>query len=161
MPPRKPKPLKASTTKAAKPWDPRPHPGPGSSEDDTYKAVGKALTNCEHIEVALADIFTIAVGAPETGLPSAPSTRAYGSILAFNSRLEMVWAAVETFLNPIHGEIDVLANFRANTLTIFDQLTDEIGCFAARRNEIAHGQVFGTSPNFYTPFTSQPENPLD
>jgi hypothetical protein len=47
----------------SKPWDRPPFPKTGDASDDiTYAAVGRALSQCENFELDLAGIFSLVVG---------------------------------------------------------------------------------------------------
>jgi hypothetical protein len=114
--PHKPKSPNVKTPKAPKPWDIRPKGAKGSTTaDEVYRAVGMALTSWESIEVVLADIFTIFVGAPLTVVPHAPATMAYGSIIGFRSRASMIEAAASGFFQACDGN-DALDGFGRKSL---------------------------------------------
>jgi len=159
MPPRKPKPKKPPTPRAAKAWDVRPTQSIGSaSEDDVYLSVGKALSQWEGIEVQLAQLFQFFMGHyyhdPERHrVVSSPSRRAYGSVTNFATRIEMVENAGDSFFHatPSHGfhlkdrqTERWIVDFEANLAKNFEVLMDEVRGFAARRNDIAHGIVHGS-----------------
>jgi hypothetical protein len=78
MSPRK-TPMKPQTPKQVKPWD-APFARTGdTNEDDLYNAIGRALTDWEFVEKALARIFAAFTGT--VAYPSAgPSVRAYGAL---------------------------------------------------------------------------------
>jgi hypothetical protein len=153
MPPRKPKPpsLKVPTPKQPKPWDIRPkHTTGDGTADDVFRAVGMALTRWEFVEVALADIFTIFIGAPEISPPSEPAVRAYGSIPGFKSRVDMVDAAGEAFFHIDTRERDKkIIEGHAKQRAEFVELLKAIRGFADRRNDIAHGIVHARKSESY------------
>jgi hypothetical protein len=131
MPPRKPKPPKPPTPKV-NPWDPPFARTADANEDDIFKAVGKALTNWEFVEEALARIFAALVGTvayPRAG----PAVRAYGSIISFRSRVEMIeWAGDAFFSLPPPSQ------FQSDLYPLMTECKD----WSQRRNDIAHGRVW-------------------
>jgi hypothetical protein len=114
------------------PWDDRPWADTGAkSENDLFIAVGKALSHWELVEHAIASLFTI-VTIGSYYAPSAPTLRAYASVANSSNRIQMVRAAVESWLHewkdcPI-GE---------NAVSILKECSG----WAGRRNDIAHGLV--------------------
>jgi hypothetical protein len=140
MPPRKPKSPKPLTPKTPKPWD---LPTPLNNGDDTaeplFTAVGRALSNWEHVENQLANLFVVLVGAKVTRDMPAPAARAYGTILSFQSRLAMLEAAARAFFlsHPKIGEEQKL----------WSDLSKQLDGFSSRRNDIAHGSVEARSRN--------------
>jgi hypothetical protein len=120
----------APTPKQPKLWDPPPSPEIGDkSADDTFLAVGKALTEWEKLESAFSRLFGGFLG---MGDHSLAASRAYGSVLTFRGRSEMVTAAAEAFYFEKPD-----ADLERVTKEIIKR---SIG-FSARRNEIAHGVV--------------------
>jgi hypothetical protein len=117
----------------SKPWDIPPVRDKGDDKDDTtYTAVGRALTRWEWVEEACGRLFAILVGAPPADLEMAPAVRAYGAIVSFNARSEMLRAAAVVYF---------LEHPNANLEKRFEDLMSECTGFATRRNEIAHGKV--------------------
>ncbi|HXR94830.1 MAG TPA: hypothetical protein VN718_03070 [Rhizomicrobium sp.] len=110
----------------------------------TYLSVGRALSHWENFEAYLAYIFTETIGAQPS--KDIAAVRAYGSIISFSSRAEMLKAASEAlfFMKPNTGLKDE-----------FDYLMENAIGFSGRRNDIAHG-VVGHHPDFYA---SDEENP--
>lgn len=112
------------------PWDIPSLPEKGDEADSlTYEAVGRALSAWESFELELSRIFGALIGAHE-GLLAA--MRAYGSVVAFRGRAEMVAAASEVFFlvhanEKLEGDLASLMKLAKN--------------YSARRNEIAHGIV--------------------
>jgi hypothetical protein len=110
------------------PWDIPPFPEKGAeTEDITFTAVGRALSGWETFEEALAALFAIFVGAR-----SYAGIRAYGSVLTFRGRSDMIKAAAQTYFlekpnPPLQAKLRSLQN-----------LADK---YSPRRNEIAHGIV--------------------
>jgi hypothetical protein len=115
----------------ASPWDIPPPPATGdTSEDTTFAAVGRALTRWEEFEVMFASLFSTLVGTDDN---TAAAIRAYGSVITFRGRAEMVRAAGEVHFRLFPN--DALAK-AFNTFV--NQLTNNA---SPRRNEIAHGIV--------------------
>jgi hypothetical protein len=119
-----------------KPWSilPRPRKGAATPEE-LYLAVGEALSAWELVEEGLAEIFATFIGSPEAGPGSGhdPAIRAFGSVLTFKGRQQMVAAAADAFFfqavprDPVRKQ--------------FGELNEEAAGFASRRNDIAHGRV--------------------
>ena len=110
------------------PWLPAKREPKGDPEDSTvYLAVGRALSRWEWLEATLAEIFKLLCNAEFDG-----AERAYGSVVAFSGRRNMLDAAFEVF--PWRRKDDVKR---------FPKLVEQIQRFSARRNEIAHGNVMG------------------
>jgi hypothetical protein len=99
------------------------------SRDDTFRAVGAALSQWEFFEGNLTLAFSYLVG---TGYGNIAAIRAYGSVETFRGRANMIETAAEVY-------------FKYNPDTVLQSLLTEIlkrsRQFAARRNEIAHGIV--------------------
>jgi hypothetical protein len=115
----------------ASPWDISPPPTIGdASEDITFAAVGRALTRWEEFEVMFASLFSTLVSTDDN---TAAAIRAYGSVITFRGRAEMVRAAAEVHFRLFPNEA-LWKTFK----TFVNQLT---GHASPRRNEIAHGVV--------------------
>jgi hypothetical protein len=103
-----------------------------------------ALTSWEFIETALADIFSVVVGEAAIGfIPRTPASMAYGTIVGFGGRADMLDAAARGFFRLSDKE-KRNADFAQATNQIqgqFEVLLKEARAFAARQNDIAHGQV--------------------
>ena len=111
------------------PWDIPPLPKKGdASKSSTYEAVGLALSNWEFFEFDLGLMFITLLRADE----GVAARRAYGSIVTFRGRLELIEAAAEAYF-LIHRAPRVKADFRS--------LMNRAQKYGARRNEIAHGRV--------------------
>jgi hypothetical protein len=124
------KPRPAPTPKQPKPWDPPPPPKTGDPRADiTFIAIGRALTAREHFEESMAFLFAKFLGLKGNQLPA---KRAYGSILTFRSRAEMVEAAAEAYFFT-----DPEARLQKEVIGLINAARG----FAPRRNEIAHGIV--------------------
>jgi hypothetical protein len=114
----------------ANPWDVAPAPNEGDkSEDVTFAAVGRALSNWEYFEGYFSMVFSYLVGA---GAESLAAIRAYGTVMASSTRQQMVQSAAEVY-------------FRRNPSTDLENKLRELlklaEKFTGRRNEIAHGIV--------------------
>src|SRR5437667_11584857 len=84
------------------PWDAPPKPATADVSEDIYTAVGKALSNWELVEAQLGEIFSIFVRTPVFLTPlEEPAMWAYGSVVSFNGRADMLEAAARGFF---HGK---------------------------------------------------------
>lgn len=111
-------------------WDMPPLPEKGDwSECGLYESIGRALSAWEAFESDLAGVFT-ALLSPSLFL--LPAERAYGSILTFRGRSEMIEAAAEAFF---------IAKPNRRKHHILKAILKKAGRYSARRNEIAHGIV--------------------
>ncbi len=114
------------------PWDDRPWAEFGvKSENELFVAIGKALSHWELLEQAVASLFTL-VTVGSYFAPTAPALRAYCSVANSNNRIQMVRAAVESWLREWKD-----CPFAENALS----LLIECSGWAGRRNDIAHGLV--------------------
>ena len=95
---------------------------------NTFEWVGRALTEWETLESYLGLIFGIFVGASRD---TEPAMRAYGSVLTFRGRADMLEAAGLAFylISPHPSQV------------FFAEILKQSRGFSARRNEIAHGIV--------------------
>jgi hypothetical protein len=85
------KPRPSPTPKQPNRWDRPPFPEKGDDEArSTFEWVGRALTEWETLEAYLGLIFGIFVGATHD---TEPAMRAYGSVLNFRGRADMLEAA--------------------------------------------------------------------
>jgi hypothetical protein len=112
---------------ALKPWDQRPRPDAGDNNADLIAtARGRALNQWEEFEVSFSYLFYVLIRAREFAILS----RAYGSIITFRGKSDLVFAALETqfAIRP-----DAILERRCKDFKI------AVGKYAARRNEIAHG----------------------
>jgi hypothetical protein len=118
------------TPKRVNPWDVRARANQGDTlPSATFEAVGRALSSWESFEEMFSYIFSTLVG---TAPHDIRALRAYGSILTFKGRAEMISAACEAFFfeNPqaeLEAEINAIVKAAVN--------------FSSRRNEIAHGKL--------------------
>lgn len=123
----------AKTPKAKKPWDLPPSMASGNnSAEPIFSAVGKALSNWEHVENRLAQVFATFVGANHSRNSLHPSVRAYGAIVGFKSRIGMLDAAAKAYfrVTEIEGQPEAWKTV----------LTAATG-FSDRRNDIAHASA--------------------
>jgi hypothetical protein len=113
-------------------WDVTPWPEEGNAtEDELFLAVGRALSNWELVENAIAGLFTV-VTVGSYHAPTAPAIRAYSAVTNASNRIQMVRAALESW--PYVWK-DCPCG--ANALKILNECAQWTG----RRNEIAHGIV--------------------
>jgi hypothetical protein len=103
------------------------------NEDDLYKAIAKALTDWEFVEEALARIFAAFTGTVAYPQPG-PSVSAYGAIISFKSRIEMIQAAAKSFF-AFALTCPVQSNFQPLMIKCLN--------WSDRRNDMAHGRVWG------------------
>jgi len=116
--------------KGKNPWDVPPLPPKGDwSEDALYASIGRALSQWERFEIALADLFS-AFLSPSTN--SMPAQRAYGSIITSRGRIGMVKAA---------GDAYFLVNQNEAHERQFISIWKDACNYSSRRNEIAHGMA--------------------
>jgi hypothetical protein len=121
------------------PWTVPPFPEIGDTHQDiTFAAVGRALSQWERLEVALAGLFAAFIGIK--GEAEGIAMSSYGSIVASSARGTMMNAAAEFYFHIFPNP--------ALKKTVGD-LLGEVGHYGARRNEIAHGLVMGYE--VYTP----------
>jgi hypothetical protein len=124
----------AKTPKAKKPWDLPPTKVVGDeSADPIFLAVGKALSNWEHVENCLAQVFATFVGAHISNNVVDPAVRAYGAIVGFKSRVGMLNAAAKAYFNPARQ-----LKQKADT---WKDLKEKVTEFSNRRNDIAHASA--------------------
>ncbi|MFZ3324406.1 MAG: hypothetical protein WA231_00285 [Methylocella sp.] len=128
-PTKPPKLKKPSQPPKSKAWDAPPFPEKGDDDErSTFEWVGRALSEWERFESFFGLSFGVFVGSYD-GL--APAMRAYGAIVSFRGRLEMIKAAADAhFAKHPHGGT-----------AIFKHICEMAEGFSARRNEIAHGVV--------------------
>ena len=117
------------TPKGSKPWDMPSLPKRGDRlRDDTFIAVGRALSQWEHFEGEIGLIYGILAGPLRE---TSPAIRAYGSVSSFSTRIDMINEASKAFFLRINPSIE----------NEIKRLLDDAKQFATRRNEIAHGIV--------------------
>jgi hypothetical protein len=75
----------------ANPWDiPKPEPVGSPDADSVYVGVGQALSEWEAVETACARIFAFLVGASTEWGEISPAVRAFGTVISFPGRREMI-----------------------------------------------------------------------
>ena len=96
--------------------------------DETYTAVGQALSAWENMEHYFARIFGFFTSGDDTFV----AERAYGAVISFNGRNELLSSAAEAYFytRPAH-----------KMEKRFDDLRKLTKKYSPRRNEIAHGLV--------------------
>lgn len=107
-------------------WAQRPRAPCGDpAADEVYCAVGRALSEWETVETAVATLFAVVVGG------HLAAKRAYGAIASSVGRLQALKAAGDVFLeDKDQGDRD--------RLSLFLRLLESA---SGRRNEIAHAVV--------------------
>jgi len=154
------KPAKTPTVPELMPWDMRRLSPAGSpTAEAVYQAVGHALSIWEFTETQLSDLYLCFIdayyGRPHGISPRRAALRAYGSVVSFASRSEIVETAGKAFFNERRRTLnDREANTRVleyekNVSMELGPLLKELRIFCARRNEIAHGIVGGAKDRFY------------
>jgi hypothetical protein len=112
----------------ANPWDIAPLAAQGDEEPvRIYHAVGLALSLWEGVETGLAHLYTTIINSESDAVLAA-----YGTVASGQGRLAMIVSAAEAERRVIDAKL--LGDLRTFLLT-------EISGLAARRNDIAHGQV--------------------
>jgi hypothetical protein len=158
--PKRPKPAKTPTIPELKPWDIRRLSPTGSATaEEVYQAVGHALSKWEFAETQFSDLYLCFIdayyGRPYGISPRRAALRAYGSVVSFASRAEIVETAGKVFFNERRRPLnDREANARVleyekRVSVELVPLLKELRGFCARRNEIAHGIVGGARGQFY------------
>src|ERR1700730_15826035 len=114
-------------------WDVRPRSGKGDETPDAiFHAVGVATTAWERLESTLAELFDLLLASENRA-----AFKVYQSSKTSYAPMEMLRAAL-----PLDR-----ASYATNkTLADFVSTVSE---FAARRNEIAHGQVYNLAEHGY------------
>jgi hypothetical protein len=122
---------KEEKAKELKPWDRRPWPISGdTNQNELYAAVGRALSEWERYESVLAFLFANLIGAPVM----LAARRAYSAVRTFEGRADMLRAASEAYF---YGDPTATDRFQPDFKTILSHATS----FASRRNDVAHGVV--------------------
>jgi hypothetical protein len=117
------------------PWDIPPAPSVGDrDENNLFAAIGRALTEWEQVEAACAELFAIVVSVSNKSTHQAPAIRAYGTVISFPARCEMLKAAADAYF---HRRKKKKVQFSGRLM----KLLNDCQQFSARRNEIAHGRV--------------------
>jgi hypothetical protein len=114
-------------------WDIPPPPAEGDEFPHLiYEAVGRALSQWEELEQTLAALYAFFVSIGTQIDFDSPATRAYGTIVGFTGRKDMLDAAAKTYFHSLPAKQD-----EEN----YAKLINTVARFSARRNEIAHGCV--------------------
>lgn len=117
------------------PWDVPPGRDHGdNSENALFSAIGMALTEWEQVEASCAELFAVLVSVSRKTTYHAPAIRAYGTVVSYAGRCEMLRAAADAYFLRRKKQ-------RAEFEGKLNSLINECLQFAARRNEIAHGRV--------------------
>jgi hypothetical protein len=123
------KPTPPPTPPKAHPWDRPQFPVRGDRDvKNTYEWVGQALSAWETFEASFGAIFGILVG--DSDLIS-PAMRAYGSIISFKGKRDLVIAAGAAFF----------LRYPHPAAAFLDDILEEANGWSGRRNDIAHGVV--------------------
>lgn len=131
------------TTKSGQPWDVPKLPQKGDwNAERLYASIGRALSEWEELERGIASLFQSLLSPT---LYALPAQRAYGSIVTFRSRAEMVRAAGEAYFagHPVAVSADSTdSRFdSAAAKREFERIMKVALSLSNRRNEITHGIV--------------------
>jgi hypothetical protein len=150
------------------PWDRPPSASKGDVSDMiTFAAVGRAITAWEEFEHNFAYLFSRFIG---TNIDELVASRAYGAVLTFKGRSEMVEAAAEAFFFSIPVDtanaqiqdelkdeiLGVPGNRHGKRKTT--GFIDEAKLCSGRRNEIAHGIVRQLWKPYFVVLNTMPLN---
>ncbi|MGH6981124.1 MAG: hypothetical protein ACREFC_07935, partial [Stellaceae bacterium] len=110
------------------PWDVLEPTDAERGPDKLYTSVGRALSDWEWMEQQFAHFFGFFCGGEDT----LPARRAYGAVVTFRGRVDMMRAAANAYFHqrPKHEMKER-----------FEELLNRASNFSPRRNEIAHGIV--------------------
>ena len=128
---------RGAPTATANPWDVPKYTEDAQGDRDSkvlFAAVGEALTEWEHVEAECAELFGVLVSVSRLQTHHSPAIRAYGTVVSFRSRCEMISAAS---IGYFHRRKKKSSAFSQK----LNRLMSECAKFSARRNEIAHGHV--------------------
>lgn len=110
------------------PWDVAPVLKRGdSTATEIYTAVGYALTVWANLEFELFCMYGVLAHSKNFA-----SQAAYGAVLSFETRIEMILAAAKARYRYLS---------EPNSHSALEKLLRSIGRLSSRRNDIAHGQV--------------------
>jgi hypothetical protein len=115
-------------------YDRPPFPEKGDwSESALYESIGRALSGWETFERSFAMLFQAFLS---PSLYHMPAWRAYGSVVTFRGRADMVAAAAEAYFleSPATAETP---RQKSDSNTLIKRARE----FSKRRNDIAHGLV--------------------
>lgn len=109
--------------------------------ENLYRAVGEALSRWEEVENELAQLFSVFVGSNnfENYEAAIPAIRAYGSVVSFNGRADMMDAAAKGYFF-----VRRTVSFDPEPPipeTRYAEVMKACRGFSSRRNDIAHGMA--------------------
>jgi hypothetical protein len=110
------------------PWDVLEPDGAETEPEKLYASIGRALSEWEWTEQQLAHFFGFFCGGEDTFA----ARRAYGSVITFRGRADMLRSAAEAHFHTKPGH---------KMKDRFEGLLKLTGNYSPRRNEIAHGLV--------------------
>jgi hypothetical protein len=120
---------KNAKLKELSPWDRRPWPTCGDTNQDTlYAAVGRALSEWERYDATLSFLYSSLV----TTIQLLAARRSYSAVRTFEGRMEMLRAASEANFSEYPDAVQ---------LTAWKVILRNSMKYCERRNEIAHGAV--------------------
>jgi hypothetical protein len=124
----------------ANPWDIPPTPSIGDAQEDAiFTAIGRCLCEWENVEHDLAKMFAEFTGCSDAFGPE-PAMRAYGTIVSFRGRADMVAAAAQAyFLRDTNEELE----------EGFKNILKAARGWADRRNDVAHSIILGLDAGNY------------
>jgi hypothetical protein len=117
-------------------WDvPKPTLQNGEHDDKLlFEEIGRALTEWSKVEALCAELFATLLSSRLKKSLFGPPIRAWGAVIGFGARCEMLREAGEAYFHRRKKK-------RAELEGRFKALIQECFGFAARRNDIAHGEV--------------------
>jgi hypothetical protein len=117
------------------PWDIPPIADHGDiGEAVLFEQIGRALSEWEKVEDACAELFATFVYAPKQSTHRLPAIRAYGTVISYKNRCEMIKHAAEAYFKTRKAKEKQFSTELKKLLTTCQG-------FSGRRNEIAHGTV--------------------
>jgi hypothetical protein len=117
------------------PWDIPPQSDRGDVDENTlFAEIGRALTEWEQVDTACAELFAVFVSVARRSIHHAPAIRAYGTVVSYRARCEMLRAAADAFFHNRKKKRDAFEGRLRS-------LINECQAFSDRRNEIVHGHV--------------------
>ena len=128
---------------SSNPWEQAQIPrGGDATEDAVFVSIGRALSQWEYFEMWFAQIFSVCVS-DNQGIDSGlPAQRAYGAIMTYRGRADMVKAAFAAFMNnKLRYEPETDKALAKQISDEFSALVNRSNKYSPRRNEIAHGFV--------------------
>lgn len=117
------------------PWDiSDPAPLGDRDENAIFNAVGRALTEWEHVESACARLFAVFVSANYRRAYHAPAVQAFGCVTSVKTKGDMLRLAATAYFQKRKTK---QAAFQRQ----FSQAVNEYVAYSNTRNDIAHGCV--------------------